>query len=226
MFIAALGCIPREGESFYLDDIIKKDFHQWTADECNKVLSQTMSTNMMNPAGNSPAMIFALPCTPVVLMANNRKQQLEANWTVEQSNQKLDQQARSCAGLVYDSAQNRFIDLHGNIYRTPNQLDSLMILVTVDKRFAYNAHDFNVSDMEQHIFLEDEKNLLLRSSSVRLQEQGDVKGYTTFAVMFHFGDEQPYFTKNIEDNLRLIVTGFGNPVTLPLRLDTPVAQNR
>jgi hypothetical protein len=183
-----------------------------------------MSSNVINSSTNSLEMIFALPCTPDVLMAYNRKQQVTAHWTQEQSDENLDRQARNCAGLVYDAEHNRFIDLHGNIYRSPNQLDSLMILVTIRRRYSYDFQELKISDIERHIFLVDKEDLRLNPAYVRVDERNDVRTSLILVAMFHFGEEHPYFPKNDGGNLRLMVTVFGDPVSLPLELGTPAVE--
>ncbi len=111
-------------------EVTRRPPSTWSIQDCYTVVRQAMQTNYFDR--NIPNIkVAATPYTPWVVMAVNRMSQLRQHWSTLKFEQQLDTTLPIMSGLYYDPNVTLLFDSRGNFLRDPDQLDSLMFLITL-----------------------------------------------------------------------------------------------
>jgi hypothetical protein len=226
--IIGIGCWD-PGHSLETSAILSKPSSQWTEAECTAILAHEMVNNTLNR--DASVYGFALPCTPTVLLAYNRRQQQRDHLSEADFTESLDRMTRYCLGMVYDPDSGRFLDNHGNTYHTIQQASTLFMIVFLDNRIDVTnimnpelGLDFNfmylpdITDIDKQIYLENDLNDVIKPFYVKGRKHTDLMKEEQLHVLFRCNDEMRHFLQT-STKINLVIEGFGGPIKLPLDLN-------
>ncbi|MFI5251500.1 MAG: hypothetical protein ACHQQQ_03615 [Bacteroidota bacterium] len=191
--------------------ILKKPTASWTVTECNAILIDCMSNTARNPM-ISDVQVFALPTYPKVLLAYNMRKMRTLHWTQQEFNESVDRQARNCLHMTYEGSRNIFLDESGNTYRGPDQIVSLMILISIENIGGMRP---DISNLEDRIYLRNERGEVVYPDEVRGRRNRSLLLRENLQAVFKFNRARVHFLGESRE-IELVISGFNEEIHLPL----------
>lgn len=132
VFIASVldGCGPSGATESA--ELVKKPVKQMSSQECEQYLMENIGSNARRNDQDMLAIVF--PCTPRNLRVYNWRRFKAHQITEEEFKENADRQARTCLGLAYDGDNDQFVDAQGKYVRDFTQIDSILIIITLETR--------------------------------------------------------------------------------------------
>lgn len=234
------GCFYIGQERY--EDVIQKPSSEWSSRDCLTILLSVMKNNFYDQ--DSPNIkVMATPYYPVVITTLNRISQRKKHWSEFEYRKDVDIAMLELAGLYIDWDINKLVDSRGNYYRRPEQLDSLLFLVTLHNRswpcnvpiFTYTSgggvvsipltkwfSDWpcyvpDITDLEDKIYLLNDKNKYIKPKYVWGKKQSYLAMEETLLIMFQLRENDHHFFAETE-NVYLAIKGFEKDIRLAFPL--------
>lgn len=131
MALALSGCAPA-GISHDDSTLLLKPIRSWNAQECENFLVNETPSNARRDDQGILAIVF--PCTPRMLLVYNWRRYAKHQINIRTFEENTDRQAQTCLGAYFDSRTDRFIDAKGKYVRNFGQLDSLLLIVSLESK--------------------------------------------------------------------------------------------
>lgn len=113
-----------------VDEILLRPPSSWTNRECQTLIVSKISHNLTKTGVN--VYVTATPYYPSVVAAINRMQSVEYHWDDSTSQVEMDALLKTGVGLYKDwESTGKLVNSRGNYYRTPDEIDSLLFLVSL-----------------------------------------------------------------------------------------------
>ena len=126
-----IGCFYVGKESY--EDIIGKPSTDWSIRDGLTVIISPIAHNLFDN-GSPNIKVFVTPYYPSVVLAIERSEQRIKHWSEDEYRLNADKLLKDAVGMYMDWNNNRFVDSRGNYFRTPEQIDSLLFLITIENR--------------------------------------------------------------------------------------------
>ncbi|TAK61918.1 MAG: hypothetical protein EPO24_05415 [Bacteroidetes bacterium] len=186
VLITITGCVHHE-----FDTIVKKPVSEWSAPDCLTIMSMATSNNFAND--DARVRVIVTPFSPLVVTAFTRLQQERQRLSAAAYHSLVEDRLLEDLGIYYDTKTGYTFDARGNYYRDEAQIDSLLILLSLENktypctppivmvpigkekipkmRQLMNVGDYpcytpEITDLEKQIFLKNEKDELLQPRGV------------------------------------------------------------
>src|SRR5689334_6395848 len=134
IYLGFLACLLGHAGCFYfgadtVEDVVQRPPNDWSSRDCLTVIVSTTMTNLSDK--NSVIQVIATPYFPSVITAINQLQRTQHHWTEGEAMEHADELMRGANGLYVDWHDGRFVNARGNYYRSPTDMDSLLILIAL-----------------------------------------------------------------------------------------------
>lgn len=199
-------------------DIFQQPYSQWSSRDCLTVIASAMSHNLAST--EDEIAIIATPYYPHVLAAINRLQELQFKWDSSEARSRMDILLESSAGLYVDWESNKeLVTSRGSYVRSPSDIDSLLILVTVINK-AYPVNIPFIKDLDHGIYILNDGGDSLEPRFVWGKARSRLLREEKYFARFVFTNEEGIRFLKGTNNIYLVVTSFGRAIrlTLPVKL--------
>jgi len=219
------------------DDVMKKPVTEWSTRDALTVMVSCADHNLYDIT--SPNIkVIATPYFPSVVLASNKVWEDRKHITQEEFRASVEDIAKYNAGLYYDWGKYQFVDARGNYFRGSLQLDSLMFMVHmenyswpcvppmylkyIDAHWAYvpvvpwvgyPCYIPDITDLEQRIYLVNDKNKFIRPKYVWGRRQNQFALPENLLVMFALRNEGHHFLEGSK-KMYLVIKGFDADIKL------------
>ncbi len=219
ILFATSGCFYFGKYTYH--DIIKKQSDEWSIRDALIVLASPIAHNLYDKRTNIK--IMATPYYPSVIFAIQRIAQRINHWTEEQFRINTEQLLKDNIGLYIEWETNHLVDSRGNYFRSIEQVDSLMLLITIENN-AWPSYIPDITNLEERIFLVNDKGEFIKPKYVWGKRKNQLAITERMFVMFHFtkrdgnATEANYHFLRGSENMYLIIQGFEMDIKLTLPL--------
>jgi hypothetical protein len=115
------------------EDIIKTPSYDWSIREGMTVILEPIAHNLYD-LGSPNVKVYAAPYFPSVVLAIERAEQRVKHWNEDEYRKNVDKLLKESVGLYRDWEKEKFVDGRGNYYKEHTQIDSMLILITIENR--------------------------------------------------------------------------------------------
>lgn len=114
------------------EDIIKTPSYNWNIRDGLTVILEPMAHNLYDFGTNIK--VYAAPYFPSVVLAIERAEQRIKHWDEDGYRKNTDRLLKESVGLFRDWGKEKFVDARGNYFKDHTQIDSMLILITIENR--------------------------------------------------------------------------------------------
>ncbi|MBI5215319.1 MAG: hypothetical protein HY960_06160 [Ignavibacteriae bacterium] len=227
------------------DEIIQTPVQEWSREDCLTVLLGSSVNNYF--IEDTRVRMAVVPFSPLVISAFSRLEQYKKQLHGTQLSSLLEARFLEDVGLYFDSRTGRTFDARGNYYRDITQVDSFMVLLNLmNKTFPcvsplgivrttssgdfgmrpiipgylndYPCYTPDISDLETRIFLENDKQELLKPRFVFGRRQNVFQKEETLLILFPLRQEgKHFFTQSSVAYLRIHGLDGDMRIEIPLK---------
>jgi hypothetical protein len=236
LFLAS-GCFYIGRDQY--EDLLTQPSENWSSRDAITVLSSPVAHNLYDFRTNIKVM--ATPYYPSVILAIDRQAQRLRHWTEEEFRANTDDLLRDDAGMYIDWHTGRFVDSRGNYLQRKEQIDSLMMLITIEnKGWPCNSmiaistpqgdrmvnllgvdqcYTPEITSLEDKIFLVNEHHRYIKPKYVWGKRHNILTLPETLFAMFQLRSGNRHFLEGSSE-MYLVIKGFETDIwlTFPLSM--------